>query len=86
MLANVGERNEELTSIVQDTPLRPVLDDHGQWAHTIVDLDIQIDHARVLESSDIVDIQIARELQLGVPDFYDPDLGCRYTYNAFHAI
>jgi hypothetical protein len=86
MLADVGGDTGVLTSIVQNTPLRPVLDNHGQWPYTIIDLDVQIDHACVLEGSDVVDIHIARQLQLRVPDFYYPDLGRRDAYNAFHAI
>jgi hypothetical protein len=79
-------RGCELTSIVQDTPLRPVLDDHGQWPDAIIDLNIQIDHARVLKRGHIVDVHVTGELQLRIPDFYYPDLGCRYADDAFHAI
>jgi hypothetical protein len=86
MLADVDSSNRALTSIIQNTPFCPVLDDHSQWPHTIIDLDVQIDHARVLEGSDVVDIHIARQLQLRVPDFYYPDLGRRDAYDAFHAI
>jgi hypothetical protein len=74
------------TSIVQDTLLRPMLNDHGQRPYAIIYLDIKVDHSRVLERSNIVDVHITRELQLGVPDFYYPNLRCGYTDNTFHTI
>jgi hypothetical protein len=86
MLADIGRGTGVLTSIIQNTPLCPVLDDHGQWPHTIIDLDVQVDHARVLEGSSVVDIHIARQLQLRVPDFYYPDLGRRDAHDAFHTV
>jgi hypothetical protein len=75
-----------LTSIVQDTPLRPVLDNHGQRPYTLVELDVRLDHARVLDCGDIVHVDVAGELQLRVPDFYYPDLGCGNADDALHAI
>jgi hypothetical protein len=82
----LAEATSALTGIVQDTPLGPMLDDHGEWTYARINLDIEVDHSRVLKRSHVVDVHITRQLQLGVPDFYYPDLGCRYAHNPFHAI
>jgi hypothetical protein len=75
-----------LTSIVQDTALCPVLDYHGERSNTIVELDVGLDHTRVLDCGDVVHVDVAGELQLGVPDFYYPDFGCWYAYYTLHAV
>jgi hypothetical protein len=39
-----------LTSVIQKTLLGPVFDNHGEWPHAIIDLNICLDHARILQS------------------------------------
>jgi hypothetical protein len=63
-----------------------VLDDHGERSNTIVELYIGLNHARILDCGDVVHVDVAGELQLRVPDFYYPDLGCWYAYHALHAM
>jgi len=75
-----------LTSIVENTLLCPVLNDHCQWPNTLVDLDIHLDHARVFKSEGVVYIHVACEFEDGVPNLYDPDLRLRYAHNILHAI
>lgn len=75
----------QLTSIVDDPPSSPVLDDHCQGPYTLVDIDISADHASVLESQGVVDIHIASQLELGIPYLDNGDLGTRYADHFFHA-
>lgn len=63
-----------------------MLYDHGKWPNPFVDIDIRPDHASVLERGSIIDVQVAGELKLGVPDFDNSNLGCRYAHDTFHAI
>lgn len=75
-----------LTSIIEDTPLRPVLDNHGQRANARVDLDICLDHARILQSERVIHVHVRSQLQLGVPHFDNPDPRLGYADNLLHAI
>ena len=75
-----------LTSIVKDTSLCPVFDDHGQRTDATIELDVGVDHARILYCGQVVHVDVAGEMQLRIPDFYYPNLSCRYTHDSLHAI
>lgn len=63
-----------------------MLDDHGQRAYAIVELNIRLDHASIFDRGNVVHVDIASKFQLGVPDFHYSDLGRRYAHDSFHAI
>lgn len=61
------------TCIVEDPSFRPVLNNHSQGPYTIVDLHICSHHTRVFQCQGIVDIHVACEPQLRIPDLYNGD-------------
>jgi hypothetical protein len=63
-----------------------VLDNHGQWPNTLIDLDIHLDHASVLKSEGVIHIHVTCEFEDGVPDLYDSNLRLRYAHDVLHAI
>ena len=74
------------TSIVQYSPPGPVLDDHGERSHPRVDLHVRLHHAGVLQREGVVDVQVASQLELGIPDLDDRDLGIGDADHPVHAI
>ena len=75
-----------LTSIVQDPPSSPMLDDHGQRSHSRVNLHVCPNHPSIFQSQGIVNIHITGELQLGIPYLYDRNFSLRYADYLLHAI
>jgi hypothetical protein len=74
------------TSVIQDALLGPVFNDHSQRADALVNLNVCLDHARILQSEGIVHVHVACELQHWIPHFYDPNLCLRYADDLLHAV
>lgn len=75
-----------LTSIIQQPPFCPVLDDLRQGSYTIVQLNICPDHPCIFQSQRIVDINITSQAENGVPAFDDRHFGDCPADHLFHAI
>jgi len=74
------------TSIIEYSPFRPVFDYLRKRPYSLINLDICLDHTRILESQWVVDIQVARQLQFRIPHFDDRNLRSCSTLNFLHAI
>ena len=82
-----GQKQErEHTGIIEDPALGPVLDDHRQGSHSLVDLDIELDHASILQRQGVVDIHVTGEAEFGIPEFHDRHLCPGDTNDTFHTI
>lgn len=81
-----GAREVENTRIIQDPPLGPMFDHHGQRPHTFIDFDIGLNHAGVFQSQSVVDVHVTSQPEFWIPDLHDRDLGMRYTNHPFHTI
>ena len=68
-----------LTSIIHHSPPRPVLDDHRQRPHPVIDIDIRPDHASVLERERVVDIHVASKLEFRIPCLHNGHLRRRHA-------
>lgn len=49
------------TSVIEDPSLRPVLDDHGQRPYSFIDLNVGLNHPRVLECKGIIHVHVTRK-------------------------
>lgn len=74
-----------LTSIVDNSPPRPVLQDHGQLPYARVGLDICSHHSGVFERQGVVDVHVTRKTELRIPYLDNGNLGGRDANDLFHA-
>lgn len=74
------------TSVIQYPAFCPLLDDHCKRSYALIDLYIGLDHSCVLQCQRVVNIHIACQFQLRVPEFHYWHLGMRHTDDTFHPI
>jgi len=81
-----GHLQSTHTSVIYYPPLCPVLENHSNRSHTLVNLNISLDHACVLQRERIVYVQITRKLQLRIPHFHDGNFGMRDAHDLLHSV
>lgn len=74
------------TSVIQDPPFGPMLDNHRQGTYSFVDLHVSLDHSRILQRQSIVNVHVTGQFEFGIPDFDNRDFGMWYTYHSLHSV
>lgn len=75
-----------ILTFVDDSPLRPVLDDHGKGPYSVVEFDIGTDQVGVLQGYMIVEVQIAVEVQFWIPYLHYGNGLCVDAFHILHAV